>query len=67
MKQSLYRRRSFVIRILVVMLSGLTALVWPGATLTMLRWMFSICALADGIAIVSQPARRDLEDGWRWP
>ena len=51
------------LRGLAVMLSGLAALVWPVATLTALRMLFGAYALADGLIIMSQLARPDLDHG----
>ncbi len=51
------------LRGLAVMLSGLTALVWPVATLTALRLLFGAYALADGLIVMRQLARSELDHG----
>lgn len=53
------------LRGLVVMLSGLAAFVSPVTTLTALRLLFGVYALADGLIIMRQLARSELDHGRR--
>lgn len=61
MTQLIRKWSPLVLPSLAVMLYGLAALVWPAATLTGLRLLFGAYALADGLIIMRQLARSELD------
>ena len=65
MTQLIYKWWLLGLRGLVILLSGLAALVSPVATLMALRMLFGAYALADGLIVMRQLARSDLDDGRR--
>jgi uncharacterized membrane protein HdeD (DUF308 family) len=58
--------RLLALRGMVAVLFGLTALVWPGRTLTALVLLFGAYALVDGLLalIVSRLDRHEFDHGW---
>lgn len=55
----------FLIRGLVSILFGLTAIIWPGLTLIALVWLFGVYAIIDGVASIwSGFTNRNRHDRW---